>query len=81
MATPRTHRITLPGWFDLDDLSTHISQNLTAEGSGYQRAELQHPQIRQRAVREFNRSIHDSPKIPSITREMYTISRVETTAR
>jgi hypothetical protein len=40
-----THGIALAGRFDLDDLGTHVAEQLAAERSCDQCAELQHTKI------------------------------------
>ena len=45
LGAPMTHGIALAGRFDLDDLGTHVSEQLAAERSCDQRAEFQHAKV------------------------------------
>src|SRR5262249_15603801 len=45
LRAPVPHRITLAGSFDLDDLGAHVAEQLAAERTRDQRAELEHAQI------------------------------------
>jgi hypothetical protein len=39
------HRVTLTRRLDLDDLCTHVSEQLATEGTGDERAQLEHSKI------------------------------------
>ena len=64
MASPDAQRVALVRRLDLDDVGAHIAEDLAAKRPGQQRAELEHTQVCQRAVRELNRSGHRHLQLP-----------------
>ena len=50
LRAPMAHGIALAGRLDLDDLGAHVAEQLPAEGTCDERAELEHSKVGERAA-------------------------------